>query len=55
MENPQNITSGYFPIKPLVIEERPLLDFPEATQLAAMAVIILILGTLVQVSIINQG
>ena len=45
----ENITSGYYPIKPLKIEEKPLLEYPEAVQLAGLAAIIFVIGTLVQV------
>lgn len=52
-----NLTSGYYPINPLRIEERPLLDFQEAVQLASLAASIFVVGTLVQVpsSIPFQG
>jgi len=54
MEDPNNNTSGYYPIIPLNIEEKPLLEFPEAAHLAALAVFTLVLGALVQVSVINS-
>ena len=45
----ENLTTGFYQIKPLKIEERPLLDFPEAVQLAVLAASIFVFGTLVQV------
>ena len=42
---------GYFQIVAKTIEEKPLLDFRDAFCLAFQAIVILILGGLVQVSI----
>ena len=45
----ENLTTGFYQIKPLKIEERPLLGFPEAVQLAILAASTFVFGTLVQV------
>ena len=45
-----NLTSGFYLIKPLKIEERPLLNFPEAAWLASLAASIFVFGILVQVT-----
>jgi len=50
----ENVTSGYYPIKLIRIEEKPLLDFPEAVQLACLAVSIFIFGALVQVQVFRR-
>lgn len=44
-----NLTTGFYRIKQLKIEEKPLLDYPEAVQLASLAASIFVIGTLVQV------
>ena len=46
-----SIVHGYFNIVTKKVEEKPLLDFDDAFWLAFQAILILILGGLVQVSI----
>ena len=46
-----SVVHGYFNIVTKKIEEKPLLDFEDAFWLAFQAIVILILGGLVQVSI----
>ena len=46
-----SIVQGYFNIVTKKVEEKPLLDFDDAFWLAVQAIVILILGGLVQVSI----
>ena len=45
-----NLTSGFYLIKLLKVEERPLLNFPEAASLASLTAFIFIFGILVQVT-----
>jgi len=44
-----NLTYGYYTLKTLRIEEKPLLDFRDAIYLAFLAIFILTLGAIVQV------
>ena len=46
-----SVVHGYFNIATINVEEKPLLDFDDAYSLAFQAIIILVLGGLVQVSI----
>ena len=45
-----NLTYGYYSLKTLKIEEKPLLDIRDAIWLAFLAIVILTLGAVVQVS-----